>query len=114
MENIAGFFLLSTDSIKINEKLSVNYPAYPAVKIGRFAVHKDFQNKHIGSIIVEWIAGFCVNLGEEIGIRFLSVDAYNNEKTLNFYEKLSFVKLNIKNAEKRNNIPMYLDLSKKI
>ena len=31
-DNVVGFFSLSADSIKINEKLEINYSTYPAVK----------------------------------------------------------------------------------
>ena len=48
--NVVAFLSLSADSIKINEKLEVEYRTYPAIKIGRLAVHKDFQRMHIGSI----------------------------------------------------------------
>ena len=39
---VVAFFSLSADSIKI----------------GRLAVHKDFQGMHIGSILLDWIVGF--------------------------------------------------------
>ncbi|WP_458453219.1 hypothetical protein [Methanobrevibacter sp.] len=40
---IIAFFSLSADSIKVNKILEVEYRTYPAIKIGRLAVHKDFQ-----------------------------------------------------------------------
>ena len=111
-DNVVGFFSLSADSIKINEKLEINYSAYPAVKIGRLAVSKEFQNLCIGSFIINWIIGFCRKLREEIGIRFISVDAYNNEKTLKFYKNNFFVSFK-SNQEKHRNIPLYRDICEK-
>lgn len=66
-----------SDSIKINEPLEINYPMYPAIKIGRLAVHKDYPGIHIGSILLDWIVGFCLELRSDVGIRFISIDAYN-------------------------------------
>lgn len=61
-EIVAGFFSLSADSIKINKKLEINYKTYSAIKIGRLAVHKHFQNMRIESIIIDWIVGLCLEL----------------------------------------------------
>lgn len=90
---VVAFFSLSADSIKINKQLKINYPMYPAIKIGRLAVHKDFQGMHIGSILLDWIVGFCLELRSDVGIRFESVDAYNQEKTKSFYNKNLFEEL---------------------
>ena len=72
-EEVIGFFSLSADSIKINDELKIQYPQYPAIKIGRLAVSKEFQNQHIGSLMIDWVVGFCRNLGNEIGIRFVQL-----------------------------------------
>jgi len=102
-EDVVGFFSLSADSIKINEKLKIQYPQYPAI-----------QNQHIGSLMIDWVVGFCRNLGNEIGIRFVSVDAYNNTKTVNFYNHNQFVELESVNKKNRRNIPMYRDICEKL
>lgn len=113
-KTIVGFFSLSADSIKINKELTIEYPSYPAIKIGRLAVSKEFQNLHIGSIIIEWIVGFCRNLRKEIGIRFVSVDAYNNENTIRFYQSNLFSALeSVMKKKNRKNIPMYRDICEK-
>ena len=113
-EDVIGFFSLSADSIKINDELKIQYPQYPAIKIGRLAVSKEFQNQHIGSSMIDWVVGFCRNLGNEIGIRFVSVDAYNNAKTINFYNHNQFVELESVKKKKRRNIPMYRDICERL
>ena len=83
---------------------------YPAIKIGRLAVHKDYQGMHIGSTLIDWIVGFCLELRKDIGIRFISVDAYKKVKkfyTDNLFEELQNEEQNIRN------IPMYKDLCQK-
>ena len=111
--NVVAFLSLSADSIKINEKLEVEYRTYPAIKIGRLAVHKDFQRMHIGSILIDWVVGFCLELRRDIGIRFISVDAYNQEKTISFYNGNLFEVLQPKKNKNKNNMPMYRDLCQK-
>ena len=83
---------------------------YPAIKIGRLAVHKDYQGIHIGSILLDWIVGFCLELRSDVGIRFISIDAYNQEKTKEFYYKNLFEELQPKKNKNRRNVPMYRDL----
>ena len=113
-ENVIGFFSLSADSIKINNKLTIEYPSYPAIKIGRLAVSKEFQNLHVGSVLIEWIIGFCRNLRKEIGIRVVSVDAYNNINTIRFYQNNLFLGLfAVMKKKNRRNIPMYRDICEK-
>lgn len=96
---VIAFFSLSADSIKVNKKLEIEYRTYPAIKIGRLAVHKDFQGMHIGSILIDWVVGFCLELRKDIGIRFISLDAYNGENTLSFYNNNLFEALQPKRME---------------
>ena len=74
-------------------------------------VHKDYQNMKIGSLILSWVVGFCRQLRKDIGLRFISVDVYNNSSTLNFYKKNLFKELNVTGKKKnRHNIPFYKDI----
>lgn len=54
--------------------------------------------------------GFSKELQQEIGIRFISVDAYNKDIIIKFYEKNYFRKLKCKRTI---TIPMYKDLEVK-
>ena len=64
--------------------------------------------------MISWIVGFCRNLGDEISVRFISVDVYNNEKTIKFYENNFFVGLeSVMKKKGRRNIPMYRDICEK-
>lgn len=110
---VVAFFSLSADSIKINKKLKIAYRTYPAIKIGRLAVHKDFQRMNIGSILIDWIIGLCLELRKDIGVRFISVDAYNQENTISFYNNNLFEALQPEKNKNKNKMPMYRDLCQK-
>lgn len=105
-----AYFTLSSDSIKINkddqERIGLKYASYPALKIGRLAVDSNYTHRGIGSTIILWVVGLAFELCEQIGIRFISVDSY--EESQQFYEKNFFVKL--ANCRRRN-VPMYTDIN---
>jgi len=81
---------------------------YPAVKIGRLAVDKDFQSFGFGTEILNLvIISFLTN--NKTGCQFITVDALNNLETIRFYENngFSFVTLNDYNKQSRQ---MYKNL----
>ncbi len=88
---VVGYFSLSSDSIRLDleEKETMPEPKrrlgeYPAVKIGRLAVHKDFIKRGIGTFLVKAAMGkVVVSIMKEIGCRFVTVDAY--EQAIDFY-----------------------------
>jgi len=81
---------------------------YPAVKIGRLAVDKNFQHYGFGTEILNLIIiSFLTN--NKTGCQFITVDALNNKETIKFYENngFSFVTLNDYNKQSRQ---MYKNL----
>ena len=44
---VLGYFSLSSDSVKVNNKLDIKLKYYPSLKIGRLAVDKKFKGKGI-------------------------------------------------------------------
>ncbi|MBN1366074.1 MAG: GNAT family N-acetyltransferase [Syntrophaceae bacterium] len=90
-------------------KLS-HYNAFPAVKIGRLGVHKDYQRNHIGSYLLNMTKEFFLT-HNRTGCRFITVDSYNSEVTISFYQKNGFQFLwnNDKNKDTRI---MYFDLKR--
>ncbi len=103
--NILCLITLSNDSVKakylassarnrlqrsvVNAKRGRNYPA---VLIGRLGVSSDYRGKgfNIGSQVVDFIKAWFRSSDNKTGCRFIVVDAYNNEKTLHFYERNGF------------------------
>lgn len=112
-----AFFSVSNDAVTSQDVDNFNrfrriipwgkrYRTMPAVKIGRFAVHKDFKKNGYGSKIMDFIKIWFVTRNKT-GCRFIVVDAL--EEALPFYEKngFSFLSNEDKNGPTRL---MYFDL----
>lgn len=135
---IMGLVTLANDSIKAkniissarnrlqrgitNAKRGMNYPA---VLIGRLGVSSVCRGKglNVGSQILEFIKDW-FRADNKTGCRFIVVDAYNNERTLHFYEKNGFKTLYKTEQEERDFLKikddefletrfMFFDLKKK-
>ena len=108
--SIFAFFSLQNDSIKISEYDDFPYKTFPAVKIGRIGVAKDYQGQGIGSMLLDMVAELmCID--NRTGCRFITLDAYNRENVISFYEKNGFQRLLPEEKTKnRHTIPMFKDL----
>ncbi len=95
-----AYFSLLADKIIFNpeeksvwNKLNRNIPnskrrrSYPAVKIGRLAVGKEFSGFGIGTFIIDSIKYAFVNV-KRLGCRFITVDALAS--AISFYQKNGF------------------------
>ena len=133
---IVALFTLANDSIKTlhldkTTRNRLNRPidnpkrgrSYPAVLIGRIGVNQEFQGMNVGSQLMQFIKDWFRHEDNKTGCRFLVVDAYNNPRTLRFYEQNNFRFLHADEAEEcaYYNIPdndkiatrlMYFDLKK--
>lgn len=80
---IIGFFTVFTDTIKIKElgdeynenfrNKDMIYDVYPAIKIGRLGVHKDFEKQGIGTYLLQWGFDFCMGMSKGVGLRFITI-----------------------------------------
>ena len=64
-------------------------PTYPAVKIGRMGVNRKYIGMDYGSEILDIIKHWFTD-NNKTGCRFITVDAYNKRKVINFYQKNGF------------------------
>lgn len=100
---IVALFTLANDSIKTihldkSTRNRLNRPidnpkrgrSYPATLIGRIGVNTEFQGKNIGSQLIQFIKDWFRHEDNKTGCRFLVVDAYNNPRTLRFYQRNNF------------------------
>lgn len=63
---------------------------YPAVLVARLGVSAKYKLKHIGSETLDFIKGWFTEPANKTGCRFVLVDAYNNTRTIAFYQKNGF------------------------
>ena len=101
-EKIVCAFSLSADSLKTvllpgsrSKKIKELIPrektlqTYPALLIGRLGVSVEFSGQGVGSQLLDSIKIFC-NAQFPSLVRFLVVDAYNNDSVLSYYQKNHF------------------------
>lgn len=86
----------------------LNYKEWPAVKIARLAIKKEIQGKNLGSHLVNMLKTLFV-FHNRTGCRVMTVDAYNNEPVLRFYQKNGFQFLTEKDKERQTR-SMWFDL----
>lgn len=112
-----AFFSVSNDAITSQNVENFNrfrrilpwgkrYKTMPAVKIGRFAVHKNFSKHGYGSKIMDFIKIWFVTRNKT-GCRFIVVDALKEAQP--FYEKNGFSFLS-SDGENDSTRLMYFDL----
>ena len=65
------------------------YESFPAVKIGRFAVNKKHQGEKIGTTLMDYIKGYFLD-NNKTGCRFITLDAINDPKIIEFYKRNGF------------------------
>ena len=101
-DKIVCAFSLSADSLKTVlmpgsrvKKIKELIPrekvlqSYPALLIGRLGVSVEFAGQGIGSQLLDTIKVYC-DMNFPCLVRFLVVDAYNNDAVLAFYKKGDF------------------------
>jgi len=86
------------------------YSSFPAVKIARLGVKKEYQRQNIGTALLNMTKDLFLT-DNRTGCRFITVDAYNKEYTISFYKKNGFRFLTEEDAEKDTRI-MYFDLTR--
>lgn len=115
---LVGYFTISNDSLRIDylrKRKSFSIPskkivdAYPAVKIGRLATAKEWQNKGIGRYVMGYIAKIALESGAKSGVRLLVLEA--KPYSVPFYEKCGFeLTFETKRERGKVNRTMFLDL----
>lgn len=82
------------------------FKSYPAVKIGRLAVHNDYKGKGFGKQIIQFTIKYFTEKNKT-GCKFVTVDAYR--QSLEFYSKMGFKYLSSAD-EKSDTRLMYYNL----
>lgn len=105
------------DSVRLeNYKNVINldkrkqYRSLPAVKLTRFGVSKQFQGCDIGTHVINMVKTLFTT-DNRTGCRFITVDAYNDSRVINFYEKSGF-QLFTEKDKQRETRSMFFDLKR--
>lgn len=106
---VVGFISLAMGAIKVvgNPKLSIpgiEIKDYPALKIGRLGVDKNYSKKGFGTEFVSLAMALALEVKETVGCRFLAVDAYPNR--IEWYKGRGFEPIFSK-LKDRETMPMY-------
>lgn len=127
---IIGYFTLCNDSIRFKkiekedqdllQNKNVKYPNLPALKLCRLAVRKGYKFRNVGTHLVSLTLRQALELSEKVGLRFITVDAYYQSNSWEFYRDKFLFKLfpkqekkiegYIKNPEPTQTVSMYLDI----
>jgi GNAT superfamily N-acetyltransferase len=86
----------------------LNYREWPAVKIARLAVRAEIQRKNVGTHLINLLKTLFV-VDNRTGCRIMTVDAYNKENVLRFYQRNGFEFLTEKDTAKHTRA-MWFDL----
>jgi GNAT superfamily N-acetyltransferase len=88
---LADSIILETKEKKIWLPFYTKIVHFPALKIGRLAVHKDYQRQGVGYALLFYCLGIAHRINEElhVGCRFITVDAY--EASVSWYLKQGFL-----------------------
>ncbi|MDR1723541.1 MAG: GNAT family N-acetyltransferase [Tannerella sp.] len=123
---LAGYFCLLTDKLvfdpsdeeqrkqwKVFNKLNrihfnKHRKMYPSIKIGRLAIDLAFAGKGLGRYLMNRIINIVLSI-EDIGCRFITVDAYKN--AFDFYLKNDFRFLSDEDADDETRV-MYFDIKR--
>jgi len=101
-EMVAAFCVLNTSlptedlptytrrSINKNVKYEKQRKHYPATLIGQFAVFDAFADMHLGDEFLSFVLLWIISEAQQMGNRFVVVDAINNDKVIRFYERNGF------------------------
>lgn len=96
--DVVGYIALCSDSFLVDkeekEKYGIPFSTYPALKIGKLAVHKNYRGKKIGYYLIFLTIGIVDAINETgVACRFITIDAdiEFDPKTPEFYEKFGFV-----------------------
>ena len=118
---IVAYYSLLNDKISKSEasnatwrKMKKQFPhakhfsSYPAIKIGRFAVARNYEGQGIGRKLMMLIKDNLASRETDSAFRFLTVDAYLS--AIPFYEKNDF-KMLLSNDEDKHTRTMYFDMT---
>jgi GNAT superfamily N-acetyltransferase len=90
-DQVVAYCSLLADAIRLERgeaKEGWQYESAPCLKIARIGVRCDQRGKKIGSKLFDWIVLQAIELGDRIGIRYITLDAVASQ--IPWYQSLGF------------------------
>jgi GNAT superfamily N-acetyltransferase len=113
-KRVLAYISLCCAQIKLQQHLEglTGYKySYPAVKIGKLAVHEGLERKGHGSKLVDLTIAIAKDeVRSYVGCRFILVDSH--QKAIGFYQKKGFVMIDTAENRKRVCPVLFLDIGK--
>ena len=111
---LVGYFTISMASLRVKQMKetdrirTLDMESYPAVLIGRLAVDKRHAMQGIGKRLIQTAYGFSTRLRDQVGVRFLLVNA--TENSIEWWKQRGFTLL----AKQSGRLQpfLYLDIKK--
>ncbi|MEX1258397.1 MAG: GNAT family N-acetyltransferase [Gemmatimonadota bacterium] len=92
---LVGYFAVLADSIRLRTKerpKGARYSTAPALKLGRMGVDNGFKGRGVGTWILDFVVGLARSVAEDIGIRYVTLDAMRRDSLVAWYERYGFVR----------------------
>lgn len=115
-DNLIGYYSLAMGCI-VSEQVQdlvgvIHYSSkkYPALLLAKMATQDGLRDQGVGREMLLQVFLIAFKLCPYVGCRFIKVDAKNNPRTINFYEKYGQFKKIPMRVD--NTVPMVVDLNK--
>lgn len=112
---LVGYFTVLADSIRLasgERPRELTYPSAPAIKLGRMGVHLNYRGRGLGRWILDNVVGLAAEIGEQVGVRYVTLDALQRPRLIDMYADYGFKrnKEERKLAAVRLKLPSWRDL----
>lgn len=119
---LVGYYTLCPAELKselvethksFSKSQELHLEAYPAWKIGRFAVQKKWHRKGVGRLMMRRVMGQIKAIARTAAIRLVILETKPDPNTIAFYESVGFEFVTATHGnKKRRNRTMFIDLHK--
>jgi predicted GNAT family N-acyltransferase len=92
---LVAYFAVLADSIRLRTKerpRGMRYPTAPAVKLGRMGVGNEYKGRDVGVWILDLVVGIARELANQVGVRYVTLDALQRPTLIDWYEEYGFVR----------------------
>lgn len=96
-DELVGYFTVLADRIHLQTserpaEFRKRYPNAPALKLGRMGVALEHRGQGVGPWILDNVVGLAGELSQKAGLRYITLDALQRPKLVQFYEDYGFLR----------------------